>query len=341
MTWNPRVQTVNQKMQLGVESTSALGTAVAANKLIEAFTWTLGIDADVSMFGASGHKYDLVQEENWEQTSIDVAGELDFNAVLYLLAGVCGSVNVAVHGSSATAKDWIYIPPTLGSIVPQTYTLQQGDAVRARSLSYALFNSFGYKGTRKTPFTVSAKGFGQQMSDGISLTSSPTAVTIAPVVGKFVNVYLDPTSGAIGTTQLTGCYSVDYEFSNLYQPFYPLNRANASFTGHVDLKPKATLKLKLEADATGLGTMQTTYLQPGATVYIRVNATGNQIAADGPGAVQNIFQHDMACKVGKPSTLGDEQGVYSVEWELNIIEDPAWASGQAQKFTVTNLIAAL
>jgi hypothetical protein len=219
--------------------------------------------------------------------------------------------------------------------------LQQGDAVRARSLAYGLFNNFGYKGTRKTPFTVSSKGFGQQLSDGITLTSSPTAVALLPVVGKFFNVYLDTTSGGIGTTLLTRCFSVDYAFDNVYGPFYPLNRANASFTGHVDLKPKCTLKLILEADATGLNTMQTTYLQPGATAYIRVQAQGNQIASDGPGSVKATFQHDMACKVGKPSPFKDEQGVYAVEWELTIVEDPAWNSGQAQTITVTNLITAL
>jgi hypothetical protein len=303
--------------------------------------WEVGIDAGVSMFGASGHKYDLAAEEDWEQTSINVSGNMDFNGLCYLLAGVMGSVNPATHGSSSTAKDWVYTPPVSSVIVPQTYTIQQGDAVRARSLSYGLLNSFGYKGTRKTPFTVSAKGFGQILSDGITLTASPTAVAISPIVGKFFNVYLDPTSGAIGTTQLTRCFSVDYSFDGVYDTFYPLNRTNVSFTGHVDKKPKCTLKLLLEADATGLDTMQTTYLQAGATVYVQVQAQGNQIASDGPGSVKATFTHNMACKVNKPSALKDEQGICALEWELNVIEDPSWNSGQAQQITVTNLLTAL
>lgn len=427
MPWTAEISSVNQRMQLGVESISALGTAVAANRLIEAFTWQLGIDTNVTMYGASGHKYDLVQEEDFEQTTIDIAGELDFNAIIYPLAGVMGAISPVAHGSSATAKDYVFIPPVMGSIVPQTYTLQQGDAIRARSLSYGLFNSFGYKGTRKTPATITAKGFGQILSDGITLTPSPTAISIAPIVGKFFNVYLDTTSAGIGTTLLTRCFSVDYAFDTIYQPFYPLNRSNPSFTGHVDVKPKATLKLKLAVDSFGLATMQTTYLQGGATAYVRIQAQGNiidnswlvtlgtqssgnftltyksqttaniafnataatvqsalaaltsipagAVAVSGstggpytvtfsgalandsslltanftglgtPGnaslasaVVNNIFQHDMACKVGKPSTLSDDQGVYCAEWEMPVIEDPAWASGQAQKVTVTNLL---
>jgi hypothetical protein len=341
MAWQERIQTVNRRTQLGVESTSALGTAVACNKLIECFDWTYGIDADVSMFGSSGHKYDEVQQENWEQSTIDVSGNMDFNGVCYLLPSTMGSVNPAAHLASSTAKDWIFTPPVSGSIVPQTYTLQAGDAVRAFSLSYGLFNSFGYKGTRKTPFTVSAKGFGQQISDGITLTANPTAVALSPVVGKFFNVYLDTSSGGLGTTLLTSCYSMDFSFDNIYGVFYPINRANASFTGHIDLKPKATLKLILETDAVGLAGMQSTYLQGGATAYVRVQAQGNQIANDGPGSIKATFQHDMACKVGKPSAFKDEQGIYAVEWELTVIEDPSWSSGQAQQITVTNLIAAL
>ena len=427
MTFNPEISTINQRVQIGPEST--IGTPVAASKLLECFNWKFDINADVSMFGSTGHKYDEAQAENWEQSSIDVSGNMDFNGVIYLLGSVMGAVSPTSHGASSTAKDWVFIPPVTGSIAPQTYTIQQGDSTRARSFSYGLLNSFGYKGTRKTPFVVSSKGFGQALSDGITLTSNPTAVALSPLIGKFFNVYLDTASGSIGTTQLTRCFSVDFSFDNVYDPFYPLNRANASYTGHIDLKPKCSLKLLLEADATGLATMQTGYLQTGSTVYVRCLAQGKVIdnlqtvslgspsggtfsltykgqtasgiaynasaaavqtaitglstvgagnatvsgSNGGPYSViftgtlsqdttamtgsgggltggtftitqnqsYNIFQHDMACKVGKPSEFKDAQGIYAVEWELNIVEDPSWSSGQAQVVTVTNLITAL
>lgn len=430
MSWTAESSAINQQVQLGVESTSALGTAVAASKLLKCFNWVLGIDAGVSMFGSTGHKYEEAQEEDWEQSSIDVSGNMDYNGLIYLLASTMGSAAPTTHGTSATAKDWVFTPPITGSIVPQTYTIQQGDSIRARSFSYGLLNSFNYKGTRKTPFTVNAKGFGQQMSDGITLTSSPTSVALAPTTGKFFNVYLDTTSAGLGTTQLTRCFSVDYAFDAIYQPFYPLNRANASYTGHVDVKPKTTLKLILETDSTGLATMQTSYLQTGSTAYIRINSTGKIIdntwtvtlgtqssgnftltyksqttgniaynatsgtvqtalaalssipagtvavsgSAGGPytvtfsgalatdsstltgtfsslttpgnasiasNVVSNVIQHDMACKISKPNPFKDEQGIYAVEWEFTVVEDPAWSTGQAQTITVTNLITAL
>ncbi len=56
----------------------------------------------------------------------------------------------------------------------------------------------------------------------------------------------------------------------------------------------------------------------------------------------NTFQHDMAVKVGKPQPFGDDTGIFYIEWEGRIVEDPTWnAPGQAQTMTITNLIPAL
>lgn len=336
MTWTAERSFINQRVQLGAESTSALGTPVAASKLLECFDWVFGINADIVSYAATGHKYDTIEEENTEWVDLAVSGNMDYNGIPYLLAGSMGSANVAVHGTSSTAKDWIYTPPTTGSIVPQTYTLQQGDAVRAHQTAYSLLNSFGYNMTRKAA-TLSSKGITQPISDGATLTATPTAIPLAPLVGKQINIYLDSTSSGLGTTQLLKVLSFDYMFDGVYGPFWPLNRTNAGFTSHVDLKPKAIGKLKLEADAVGMALLG--YLQQGTTYWLRVNATGAQIASDGPGAVNNVFQHDMAIKVGKPTAFADDAGIFAIEWELLIVEDPTW--GKAQTITVTNLITAL
>lgn len=337
MAWTAEVTTANRKVQIGAEATSALGTPVAASKLLECFDWTFGIDGDVNFYTSTGRKYPSTQEENTEFVSGTLAGHLDYNGVLYPLASVFGSQAVAAHGSSATAKDWIYTPPLSGSVVPQTYTLQQGDAIRAFQTAYGIFTEFGYKATRKGDVTASGKFLGLPLSDGITLTASPTTVAVSPVVGKHWNVYLDTSSAGLGTTQLLRCFSIDYLFTNVYGTFFPLNRANLGYTAHVDLVPKATIKILLEADVNGMAPLS--YLQSGTTYYLRVNATGPQIAADGPGVVNATFQHDMAIKFNKPSAFKDEQGVYALEWECMIVEDPTWT--KAQTLTVTNLIAAL
>ncbi|MGH2478200.1 MAG: hypothetical protein ACRDHW_00875 [Ktedonobacteraceae bacterium] len=337
MTFTPEISSINQRVQVGAETT--IGTAVAAGKLLQCYDWTPAIQADIAAYTPTGHKYITEQEENAEWIETTIGGYLDFNGVVYLLAGAMGAITPASHGASTTAKDWIVTPPITGSVAPQTYTVMQGDSVRARKWAYGLISEFGYKGDRKSPFTVSSKMLGQPLQDGITLTASPTAVALAPAVGKMFDVYLDTASGGIGTTQLLRVLSIEFAMTNIYGPLWVLNRSTVGFTAHVDLMPKSTFKILLEADANGMTPLS--YLQSGATSYLRVQAQGNQIASDGPGAISNTFTHDAAIKVGKPDPFSDNQGVYAIGYELVVCEDPAWNSGQAQTVTATNLITAL
>jgi hypothetical protein len=335
MTFTPERSSINQRVQVGAEAT--IGTTVAAGKLLECFDFVFGVTPDVTFYNATGHKYASVQEENEEWVDGTMAGKMDFNGLLYPCGGVFGAVSPVLHSPSTTANDWIYIPPITGSIAPQTYSFQQGDSVRAHKFAYGLFTQFGYTITRKE--TKSAgKLIGQPLSDGATLTASPTAIALAPIVGKMVNVYLDTTSAGLGTTQLLKVLSVDYSFDNVYGPFWPLNRSNLGYTAHVDLEPKPIVKLKVEADALGMALLG--YLQTGVTYYLRVQAVGNVI--DVTNSISNTFTHDMAIKVGKPTAFSDDSGIFAIEWECTVVEDPAWgSSGQAQKITLTNLITAL
>lgn len=339
MTWNAPATTVNQRTRVGAETTP--GTSVGATKLLDSLDWQLGIDAAVTPYRSSGTKYDVLQEEDTEQTSITVNGRLDYNSVVYLLSSTMGIVTPTAANSSATAKQWLFDPPMSGSVQPQTYSVEQGDAVRARKFAYGLLTDFGYKGTRKTPFTVSGKGFGRAITDNISLTSNPTAVALAPAVEGQFNVYLDATADDLGTTQITLPFSLDYSFAGVYGAFYALNRDNASFTGHADLGPKTGIKLLLAADAEGMGPLA--YLRNGTTYFLRVEGIGAQIASDGGSGgsdpIYHTFQHDMAIKFGKPSEFKDEQGIFALEWECNVVYDETW--GHAQQVTVTNLLTAL
>lgn len=334
MTWTPERSTINQRVQVGPEATTALGTPVAAGKLLECFDWVFGITPDITEYTPTGHKYVTEQEENMEWVDGTLSGWMDYNGLAYILGGAMGSVAPALHSPSTTAYDWVFTPPTTGSIVPQTLTIQQGDAVRAHSFAYGLFTQVGYKVTRKAT-TTSAKLIGQPLSDGITLTASPTAVALAPIVGKQVNVYLDTTSAGLGTTQLTRFLEIDFTFDGIYGPSWFLNRSTVGFTAHVDLKPKCTVKLKVEANAQGMGLLAD--MQAGTTFYLRVDAQGAEI--DVPNSVFQEFKHDMAIKIGKPSTFSDDAGIFAIEWECTVIEDPTW--GKAQTLTLTNLLSTL
>jgi hypothetical protein len=336
----PERASINQKTQIGVESVS--GTAVAASKSLECFSFEMGIEAEVDFFRATGRKYPSVQEESQEWTSFTMDGNADYNGLIYPLSGVAGAATVAAYNSSATAKGWTYTPPISGNASPKTFTFEQGDSVRAHKYAYGLFNKFGYKFDRKS-FTVSGEGIGQELDDGISMTSNPTAVALAPAIGKHINVYLDAASADLGTTQLMRVISGEFSMDGVYGPAWFLNRSDASWSTHIDMEPKSTFKLLVEANSSGMAFLDT-YLRSGATAYIRVEAQGAQIASDGGGGsdpVYNLFQHDMAVKFDKPDKFSDADGVFAIQWNMQIVEDLSWGSGQAQVFVLVNLLSAL
>ncbi len=276
MPWTPERSSINQTLQFGLETTP--GTNVAANKLLQCFAIVFGPMADVAPFTATGRKYPSIVIENSEWVEGTLSGILDYNGIVYALAGVCGAPVITAHGASATAKDWVFTPPLTGSVQPQTYTIEQGEnnasgnAIYNHKVNYGLISEFGYKGDRKAGYTIGGKVLAQALQRAITMTSTPTAVALQPSAGKHFNVYLDPTFGALGTTQLLKVLNVDFNFGNLYGMFFPLNRANLGWSAHVDLNPTSTIKLLLEADAVGMTPL--TNLQAGSTQFLRVQGQG-------------------------------------------------------------------
>lgn len=332
----PERATANQKVQFGVETTS--GTSVAANKLLNSFDVQLGMEADSKTYRATGRKYPSIAVLNKEWTSGSLEGPIDFNALIYPLSGALGATTPTASGASSTAKDWIFTPPVSGNASPKTFTIEQGDSVRAHKLVYGLFTSFGYKGTREE-FSCSADLIGQLLSDGISMTGSPTSVAIAPSSANQWNVFMDSTSGGLGTTQLTRVMEIEFAMNDIYGPAWFINRSVTSWATHIDMYPDCTFKIKVEADATGMSPL--TDIRAGTTKYFRVEAQGAQIASDGPGAIYNVFKHDLAVKFIKPNKFEDQDGIYAIQWECQVVEDGSWSSGRAQQLTLTNLLTAL
>ncbi len=326
---------VNQVVQIGPEATP--GTIVPATKRLECYTIEDGIMADVAQFRSIGHKYSIEQEELAEWMESNVSGNLDFNGSIYILNSALAKVTPTAHGSSSTAKDWTFAPPVAGAASPQTYSIEQGDSVRAHKMGFGLFTDFGYKLTRKTEVALnSTKMLHQAINDNSTMTASLPNVAVSPIVGKMAKFYLDPTSGALGTTQILMPLSFEFGTTGLFGPVWAMT-GGASWNAYADLPPKTTGKIMLEANAEGMALLP--YLQAGTIMYLRCDLLGPEI--DVPNSIYAEFRHDMAVKFGKPAAFKDEQGIFAIEWEYEVVEDPNWSSGQSHVIRVTNLLTAL
>lgn len=329
---------VNQKTQIAVETTP--GTAVPANKLLNAFTWTLGLKPTTKQFRGTGRQYPSASALLMEQSTGKIAGPGDFAELVYPFSSLWGSGAPALHSPSTTAYDWIWTPSLTASYAAsaKTFTVEQGDVIDAEKYAFCIFTGINYSFTRKQEVTIGGELMAQTFTDAITMTASPTAVQQIPMTGAQANVYLDATSAGIGGTQLLDVLKFEYKASDYYDGYWPINRAAASYSNIFDKEKKHEVTLTVQANATGVG-YKASYLETGSKVYLRVNITGPLI--DVANSVAATMIHDMACVVSNMAEFSDEDGVYAVQYTLTLVEDTAWSSGTAQKITLTNLVSAL
>jgi hypothetical protein len=321
------LSTISQTAQIGIETVP--GTSVAANKKLSSVGFSFSPNPDISVFRAAGNKYPSVASLNREWTEIDIEGALTYTEIIYLLSGILETGAVA----GTTEKTWTFTPSTTAKDTITTFTIEQGSAERAHKVSYALISDLTLSFARDES-TIGGTAIATSMTDGITLTSTPTELALVPITGPQISVYAEDTVAAFtGATKLAGAISVEWSLTNRFGPAWFLNGSNV-YDQHVELEPTLEMTLMQEADAEGMELLP--IMRTGATKYIRIEAVGPVIGA-GPGTYK--FTLDTACKVTDIGDFSDQEGVYAIEYTLQGFHDATL--GGATKAVVINQIAAL
>ncbi len=324
----PDRASIFQTVQLGVETTS--GTSVAANKLLQSMAIEPGIKSNVDTFKATGSKYATVAALNMEWVEAKLSGQPVFDEVIYPLAGIFGAPTTTQPDAvnAPNAYKHVFSEATRAATAAKTFTVEQGSAERAHKFTYALMTALGFK-LSKREFKLDGKMMGQALVDGITLTASPSALPLIPVLPSQFDVKVaDSQAGLAAAPVLDRVLSAEWEVDDKFGRVDNIKRGQTSYGAHVDTDPKMTEKLKLAADSAGMGLL--TQLRSGATKFLRVEAVGDTIAA----TVKYTFAYDIALKVVDVSEFEDEDGLYAVEWEFEAAHDSTW--GKAVEFTVIN-----
>mgnify|MGYP000037035826 FL=1 len=320
---------LSQATQLGVEVTA--GVAVSSNKKLLGTMIDLSIKSDVKVYRPSGGKFSTVTAlgKEWSEAKID--GPLTYTDFVYLMAGNVAYAAPAQQGST-TAYLWTSTPSQSASDTRKTFTVEHGSSVRAHKAAYGLVNSLGYIINRNEA-KIKGAMLCNRITDGITLTSTPTQIALVPVLPSQVCVYADPDSGDLGTTKLLRVFSIDWECSNRYGAVWPLDCALTGFAADVELEPKPLLKILIAADSVGMSYLDG--MRTGDRTFIRVEAEGAEIDT----GENYLFQHDVSAEVVSVSEFKDEQGVYAIEWTFQAMYDSGW--GKAFTFGIKNALTAL
>lgn len=325
----PERASISQVVQIGVETTS--GTAVAANKKLNALQISPSIQTAVKMYRPLGGKYPTVGAQGKEWSQAGVQGPLVYTDVVYPLSSIFNYAAPVQQGATAAYK-WTFTPGQAIEDTAKTFTVEMGSAARAHKMAYGIFDSWGYSVSRDEA-TQKGSMLGQRITDGITLTSSPTELALQPTLPTEFAVYLDTTSGGLGTTKLLRVFNVDYEVASKVGPVWPIDAAQTSFAAHVETEPKAQMKLLLAADAAGMGLLTT--MRAGSKAFLQVKAVGPIIAS----SYTWLFQHSLCGVVTGVSEFKDQDGVYAIEWTFDQTYDATWA--KSTEIQVNNTLTAL
>jgi hypothetical protein len=312
----PERASLTQGVQVGVEVTP--GTTVAANKKFISIGIESAIKIDPQRFRPMGQKFasQVVPGKEWVEANIDGVGS--YTEVIWFLSSLLVTPS-APATLDTSAKKWTFTPSATAEDTVKTLTVEQGGVVRAHKFGYGLVTELEFKFNRDT-VAISGSMIGQRITDSITLTAGPTTPPEVPIIPTEVDVYVDPTSGALGTTKLTRCLEATVSIGDRFNPVWVLNSANTSFVAHVENEPKAEAKLLLEADSVGMGIL--TNMRAGSTQFLRVLATSATLA--GATTQKYSLQIDAAIKVKDVSDFSDEDGVYAIEWTFEIVYDTTW-----------------
>lgn len=324
------IASVFQTNQIGVETVE--GTSVAANRLLGAMSFRSSINAETQMFRPDGQKFNTVAAPGREWATHQLQGQPTYTEIVYPLAGLLENVTPTTAGT--TGRLWTFSPAHNTADAVASFTLQQGDANRARRFAGLRIGGLTLEFSRQG-VTMQGNAISRAVEDDFgTMTSSPTQLALLPVLGQHVNFYLASTyAGLASADPMNRGFKFSWAMSNRFSPVWPVQRASASYAAMVELAPQLQCRLTVAADDEGMGLLAN--LRAGSTLFVRAQAVGDLIEA----GHNYTLQVDTALKVTAASELRDQDGVVAVEWTLEAVRDGVW--GQATEVQVKNAIAAL
>lgn len=325
---------ITQSVQIGVETTP--GTAVAASKRLGSMGFQIGPQIEANPLRPIGQKYPSVSVLGKEWAEADINGSPTYTELPYAFSSVINTATptqILDVATPTTAYRWIFTSGTFGDDNPKSFTIEQGSAFRAHRITNALISEYTWDWGREE-IELGGTVIGRAIEDGITLTASPTGLVQVPVLPAQLSVYMDNTSGGLGTTKLTRVLSGEFNISDRYNPLWVVDAAQSSFVNVVEGEPTVEFVLTQMADAAAMANLVA--MRNGQTRFLRLRGVGPNIYTNGAVIINHQVTIDLAGQVTDVSPFDDEDGVYAIEWTFSAVHDSTWNKAyQVEVITTT------
>lgn len=256
----PRSQT-HEGLQIGAESTA--GTGVSAGKLLQGLykQGPMLPVVPVTMIRGEGAAIDLASITGKELGRMRFQGPLDYINLTYVLAG-------HLLDASPASGIWTFTPTHLTPNVPKTFTVEAGQSARAEALTFGLFDSMAIR-LGLTECTLQASLIGRTVTEGATLTASPTAVVPVPVGVKEWKVQLG--ANVAGLADFADVLACSFESRDRWGPYMTADTAQASFSSYTE--PPVNIRVRVRGAYGSALSGEMVYLRSQATRVLRISCT--------------------------------------------------------------------
>lgn len=304
--------------QIGIETTP--GTLVPANRYTPTLNWILKRKIDTKSFRGRGSRINTTKVQHKRMASGSVEGVLDYNSIIYLLSGIFNDPSPAQIGS-LQAYQRIYTPGVrTADNSRKTYSVECGDATAAEK--YAFCQLLGLNlDAKQDDFSVKSDAIARYPADNLSLTASPVEVAERPVQRADINLYMDTSFGALGTTQITEAQGESFNIGNKFKDVFFHNRSAGEFADVVEIpyEPKFSFETAHNAQSRAL----VAEITGNPFKWFRWEARGGLLGVDNSFNIYELIQIDIAVKFDEPEPLDNNDEIYAYKYNAEGLPDTA------------------
>lgn len=165
------------------------------------------------------------------------------------------------------------------------------------------------------------------------VASALTTVAQRPVSRMQVDVYVDDTAGALGTTKVTSAYNAGFSIGAKWAAFFAMNTDFPSFQDLVHIAADISGRFSTAHNAQSRALYNEIASNP--TKFVRIEAIGENIGT----SADEMIRVDFAAKFGTPEKQELDGAVFGYNYNWGVIHDSDL--GSAWKLRVQNRLSAL